>query len=76
MPSMLGPLISAGAVVAAAGATAYHAMTPWAQGFGSTFVGGSPTSKQIALTYDDGPNDPHTFKLLDACQDDVRAYIS
>jgi peptidoglycan/xylan/chitin deacetylase (PgdA/CDA1 family) len=51
-------------------------MTPWAQGFGSTFVGGSPTSKQIALTYDDGPNDPHTFKLLDACQDDVRAYIS
>ena len=71
---MLGPLIGAGAVVATAGAAAYHAMAPWAQGFGATFVGGSPSSKQIALTYDDGPNDPHTFKLLDVlANDDVRA---
>jgi peptidoglycan-N-acetylglucosamine deacetylase len=71
---MLGPVIGAGAVVAAASAAAYHAMAPWAQGFGSTFVGGSPTSKQIALTYDDGPNDPHTFKLLDVlAKDDARA---
>jgi peptidoglycan-N-acetylglucosamine deacetylase len=71
---MLGPLIGAGAVVAAAVGAAYHAMAPWAQGFGATFVGGSPSSKQIALTYDDGPNDPHTFKLLDVlAKDDVRA---
>jgi peptidoglycan/xylan/chitin deacetylase (PgdA/CDA1 family) len=71
---MLGPLIGAGAVVAAAATTAYHAMAPRAQGFGATFVGGSPTSKQIALTYDDGPNDPHTFKLLDVlAKDDVHA---
>ena len=26
---------------------------------------GSRGSKQIALTFDDGPNDPHTLKLLD-----------
>ncbi len=74
MPSMLGPLIGAGAVVAAAGAAAYHAMAPWAQGFGATFVGGPAGSKQIALTYDDGPNDPHTLKLLEVlAKDDVRA---
>jgi len=71
---MLGPLIGAGAVVAAAGATAYHAMAPWAQGFGATFVGGPAGPKQIALTYDDGPNDPHTLKLLDVlAKDDVHA---
>jgi peptidoglycan/xylan/chitin deacetylase (PgdA/CDA1 family) len=31
-------------------------------------------SKQIALTYDDGPNDPHTLKLLDVlAKHNVRA---
>jgi peptidoglycan/xylan/chitin deacetylase (PgdA/CDA1 family) len=49
-------------------------MAPWAQGFGATFVGGPAGSKQIALTYDDGPNDPHTLKLLEVlAKDDVRA---
>jgi len=70
---MLGPLIGAGAVVAA-GAAAYHSMAPWAQGFGASFVGGSPAFKQIALTYDDGPNDPHTLRLMDVLEKDgVRA---
>jgi len=35
------------------------------QWYGRTFAGGIPGSKQIALTYDDGPNDPHTLRLLD-----------
>jgi len=35
------------------------------QWYGQTFAGGIPGSKQIALTYDDGPNDPHTLRLLD-----------
>ena len=61
--SMLGPLIGAGAMVAA-GAAAYHSMAPWAQGFGASFVGGNPALKQIALTYDDGPNDPHTLQFM------------
>lgn len=73
MPSMLGSLIGAGAV-AAAGAAVYHSMAPWAQGFGASFVGGAPALKQIALTYDDGPNDPHTLKLMDVLEKDgVRA---
>jgi len=35
------------------------------QWYGRTFARGIPGSKQIALTYDDGPNDPHTLRLLD-----------
>jgi peptidoglycan/xylan/chitin deacetylase (PgdA/CDA1 family) len=62
--TMLGPLIGAG-VAALVGATAYQSMAPWAQGFGATFVSGRRGSKQIALTYDDGPNDPHTLRLME-----------
>jgi len=40
-------------------------MAPTGQWYGRTFAGGMRGSKQIALTYDDGPNDPHTMKLLD-----------
>jgi peptidoglycan/xylan/chitin deacetylase (PgdA/CDA1 family) len=40
-------------------------MAPSGQWFGRTFAGGIPGSKQITLTYDDGPNDPHTLRLLD-----------
>jgi peptidoglycan/xylan/chitin deacetylase (PgdA/CDA1 family) len=71
---MLGPLIGAGAVATAVGAAAYQSMSPWAQGFGSTFVCGRTSSQRIALTYDDGPNDPHTLRLLEVLEKDgVRA---
>ena len=50
---------------AAASAAAYQSMAPSAQWYGQTFAGGMPGSKQIVLTYDDGPNDPHTLRLLD-----------
>ena len=40
-------------------------MAPQGQWFGQTFAGGIRGSKHIAMTYDDGPNDPHTLKLLD-----------
>jgi peptidoglycan-N-acetylglucosamine deacetylase len=70
---MAASLIGLGAA-ALAGTAAYQAMAPWAQGFGRTFVSGQRGSKQIALTYDDGPNDPHTLQLLDVLQrHDVRA---
>ncbi len=64
---MLGTLLSAG-VVAAAGAAAYQAMAPSAQGYGATFTSGPRGSKRIALTYDDGPNDPHTYRLLEVLE--------
>ncbi len=40
-------------------------MSPAGQWYGATFVGQPGGSKQLALTYDDGPNDPHTLRLLE-----------
>jgi peptidoglycan-N-acetylglucosamine deacetylase len=40
-------------------------MAPTGQWYGRTFVGLPRGAKQIALTYDDGPNDPHTLRLLE-----------
>src|SRR5437762_4670197 len=57
---MLGLALSA--AVAAAG---YQAMAPTAQWYGRTFARSRRESKQLALTYDDGPNDPHTLRLLE-----------
>lgn len=63
---------AAGAALAAAG---YQSMSPTGQWYGRTFTGQRGTGlngtglarggKQLALTYDDGPNDPHTLKLLE-----------
>ncbi len=59
LPALIG--LTAAAVTAAG----YQSMAPTGQWFGRTFVGGRRGSKQLALTYDDGPNDPHTLKLLE-----------
>jgi len=61
---MLKALIGAG-VAAGAVAAGYQSMAPHGQWYGRTFVRGIPGMKQIALTYDDGPNDPHTLRLLE-----------
>jgi peptidoglycan/xylan/chitin deacetylase (PgdA/CDA1 family) len=64
-PCMLVPAL-VGAVSAAAAITAgYQSMAPTAQWYGRTFIGLDRGSRQIALTYDDGPNDPHTERLLE-----------
>jgi peptidoglycan/xylan/chitin deacetylase (PgdA/CDA1 family) len=69
LPALLG--LTAAAAASAAG---YQSMAPTGQWFGRTFAGGIRGSKQIALTYDDGPNDPHTLKLLDVlAKHNVRA---
>jgi peptidoglycan/xylan/chitin deacetylase (PgdA/CDA1 family) len=60
LPALLGTT-----AVAAASAAGYQSMAPTGQWLGRTFAGGTRGSKQIALTYDDGPNDSHTLKLLD-----------
>lgn len=39
-------------------------MAPGSQLYGRTLTHGSDPA-QMALTYDDGPNDPHTLRLLD-----------
>lgn len=49
-------------------------MAPTGQWYGRTFVAGVRGSPRIALTYDDGPNDPHTLKLIEVlAKSDVRA---
>jgi peptidoglycan/xylan/chitin deacetylase (PgdA/CDA1 family) len=61
---MLG-LALTGVVSAAAVAAGYQSMAPTGQWYGQTFTGLPRGSRQIALTYDDGPNDPHTLRLLE-----------
>ena len=61
---MFSALLGLG-VAAAASAAGYQSMAPPGQWYGRTFAGLKRGSKQIALTYDDGPNDPHTLRLLE-----------
>jgi peptidoglycan/xylan/chitin deacetylase (PgdA/CDA1 family) len=61
---MLGYALSA-VSAAAALAAGYQSMAPTGQWYGKTFTGLRPGSRQIALTYDDGPNDPHTLRMLE-----------
>ncbi len=60
LPALIG--LTAAAAAAAAG---YQSMAPTGQWCGRTFASGPRGSKQLALTYDDGPNGPHTLKLLE-----------
>src|SRR5271167_4807421 len=61
---MLGAFAGVAGLAAAVSA-GYQAMAPTGQWYGRTFTGLPPGSKKIALTYDDGPNDPHTLRLLE-----------
>jgi len=71
---MLGTVLAATAATAALTAAGYQSMRPTGQWYGRTFTGLSRGSKQLALTYDDGPNDPHTLRLLEVlAKHDVRA---
>jgi peptidoglycan/xylan/chitin deacetylase (PgdA/CDA1 family) len=64
----------AGTAAAAVGAAGYQSMAPTGQWYGGTFTGLPAGTKQIALTYDDGPNDPHTMRLLEVlAKQNVRA---
>jgi peptidoglycan/xylan/chitin deacetylase (PgdA/CDA1 family) len=63
-PLMLALALSSvsAAVVCAAG---YQSMAPTGQWYGKTFTGLARGSRSLALTFDDGPNDPHTLRLLE-----------
>jgi peptidoglycan/xylan/chitin deacetylase (PgdA/CDA1 family) len=69
LPSVYNPCMIALALsavsTAAAVAAGYQSMVPMGQWYGKTFIGLPRGSRQIALTYDDGPNDPHTLRLLE-----------
>lgn len=58
-------VVSLATGVAAAVAAGYQSMAPTGQWYGRTFCGLTPGTKKLALTYDDGPNDPNTLRLLE-----------
>ncbi|MBD5634067.1 MAG: polysaccharide deacetylase family protein [Candidatus Eremiobacteraeota bacterium] len=54
------------AFVSLASYFAYEALeAPGNQLFGKTLVRGAPTTREVALTFDDGPNPPYTDEILD-----------
>ena len=61
---MLGSVL-AGTTAVAVAAAGYQTMAPTGQWYGRTFIGLPGAPKLLALTYDDGPNDPHTLRLLE-----------
>ena len=71
---MLGPVLAGTAAAAAALTAGYQSMAPTGQWYGCTFTGLPRGTRQLALTYDDGPNDPHTQRLLEVlAKHEVRA---
>jgi peptidoglycan/xylan/chitin deacetylase (PgdA/CDA1 family) len=63
--AMIGSFVFGSGVAVAAVAMGYQSKSPTGQWYGRTFTGLRRGSKQLALTYDDGPNDPHTLRLLE-----------
>ena len=57
-------LTGIGAAALAAGGYHYAALWPASRVFGRSLIAGNDPA-EIALTYDDGPNDPYTGQLMD-----------
>jgi len=62
---MKSALIGAASAAALATWAGFHTMWPTSQVYGRTFIGLPSGARQLALTYDDGPNDPYTWRLLE-----------
>jgi peptidoglycan/xylan/chitin deacetylase (PgdA/CDA1 family) len=62
----VGEIVAGAAVagIATAGLLTYAALSAGSQLFGRTLIA-NRNPDEIALTFDDGPNDPYTFQLLD-----------
>jgi len=52
-------------VLAVAGGCTYLAINPASQVYGRIVLHGPRTDKAVALTFDDGPNEPYTSEVLD-----------
>jgi peptidoglycan/xylan/chitin deacetylase (PgdA/CDA1 family) len=71
---MYAKLVSSGVITGLmVGGYAYAGLVPTSQVFGRTLLAGGDRN-EIALTFDDGPNDPYTLQLLELlAQHQVRA---
>jgi peptidoglycan/xylan/chitin deacetylase (PgdA/CDA1 family) len=65
---MLPLAIGAATVAGVATWAGFHTMWPTSQLYGRTFIGLPAGSRLLALTYDDGPNDPYTMRLLEVLE--------
>jgi peptidoglycan/xylan/chitin deacetylase (PgdA/CDA1 family) len=65
---MIAGLIGGVGVAGLACVGGYHTMAPTSQLYGRTFVGLGPGSRLLALTYDDGPNDPYTWRMIEVLE--------
>jgi peptidoglycan-N-acetylglucosamine deacetylase len=71
---MLPELAGGVAVLGLATWLGVESMWPTTSLYGRSFVGLPGGSRQLALTYDDGPNDPDTLRLMEAlAKHDVKA---
>jgi peptidoglycan/xylan/chitin deacetylase (PgdA/CDA1 family) len=71
--AMLPELAASAAANAISGTAAYASLSASSQLFGRTLIAG-PDPDEIALTFDDGPNDPYTGQLLEVlARREVRA---
>ncbi|MBI4188000.1 MAG: glycosyltransferase [Chloroflexi bacterium] len=61
-PAKLAALTSMGIIV---GVLSYGYIAPGSQVFGKVYYAGKTTDKVVALTFDDGPNEPYTSQILD-----------
>ncbi len=65
---VLPQIIGGAAVAGLASWAGFHTMWATSQVYGRTFVGLQPGTRTLALTYDDGPNDPYTGQLLEVLE--------
>lgn len=73
-PVACGAGLAAGAAAAAAGAAYWLGMSSYSQALGPFPYRGDTGEKVVALTFDDGPNEPFTSRLADILRArDVRA---
>lgn len=61
-PARLVALVSLGIIVSL---FFYGYVAPGAQVFGKVYYASKPSDKIVALTFDDGPNEPYTSQVLD-----------
>jgi len=64
LATLLGGLGAAGLATVAG----YNTMSPTSQLYGRTFIGLPHSSRLLALTYDDGPNDPCTWRMMEVLE--------
>jgi peptidoglycan/xylan/chitin deacetylase (PgdA/CDA1 family) len=65
---MLPILMNAVGAAGLASWAGFHTMWPTSQVYGRTFTGLEPDSRLLALTYDDGPNDPYTWRMMEVLE--------